>query len=90
MRLFSLCKRIVRLSGLTLISHESTKRCFHHEVHERLAELHTSRQDKVCNDERRLVGIKRTINFVDRFLHLGRRARPPVDEKKLAVGPCAT
>ena len=89
MRLLSLCKRIVRLSGLTLMSHESTQSYSHHKVHEWLAKLHTSRQDKVCNDERRLVGIKRTIDFVDRFLHLGRRAWPPVDEEKLSVGPCA-
>ena len=55
----------------------------------KLAKLRTSWQDKVCDDERRLVGIKGTINFVDRFLHLDRRARPPVDEEELAVGSCA-
>jgi len=51
-------------------------------------ESRTRRQDEVCNNERGLVGIKCTINFVDGLLHLGGRARPPVDEEKLAIGPC--
>ena len=53
---------------------------------------HTSRDDEVCNDERRLIHIKGPVNLIERLLYLRQGARAAVHVEKLAfhVRPSAS
>ena len=71
MRAPSLWRKMVLLSGLTFISQESMMSSVNGNAGTRnKRKVHTSRNNEICQNKWRLIGVERSINLIECFLDL--------------------